>query len=160
MKEVWRDIYFEEDGIVWDYRGLYAVSNLGKVKSLGNDKTRKEKILQPRKNTKGYLRVGLCKNGKVKRFRVHRLVLFMFNPDGYFGNAEVDHINTIRTDNRVENLRWVTHKENQNNILSRANNSKAKTAENHPMWNKGVMIAQYDKETNKLIKVWNSSANI
>ena len=39
--EVWKDIYFIENGIEYDYRGLYQVSSEGKVKSLGNDKARK-----------------------------------------------------------------------------------------------------------------------
>lgn len=117
MQEIWKDIYFVEDDIIWDYRGLYQVSNLGNVKSLGNNKTRKEKILKQGKLKYGYLCVDLYKNGKQKKFLIHRLVAHMFI-DGYFDGADIDHINTIRTDNRADNLRWCTRKENNNNLLT------------------------------------------
>ena len=46
MEEVWRDIYFEQDGVIWDFRGLYQVSNIGgKIKSLNYHQTGKEKIV-------------------------------------------------------------------------------------------------------------------
>ena len=41
--EQWKDIHFWQDGVEFDYRGLYQVSNEGRVKSLGNDKLKKEK---------------------------------------------------------------------------------------------------------------------
>ena len=148
MQEIWKDIYFEEDGVIWDYRGLYAVSNMGNIKSLNYNRTRKEKILKPKKTTKGYLQIDLSKNGKRKKFRVHRLVAFMFI-DGYFDGAEIDHINTITFDNRVENLRWVTSKQNMNNSLTKQKLSKANS----------IKIAQYDKKGN-LIKIWNGSYEI
>ena len=56
--------------------------------------------------------------------------------DGYFEGAYVDHINTIRDDNRAENLRWVTSKENCNNTLTKENYSNAKKGENNPMYGK------------------------
>ena len=59
MNEIWKDIKgFEQ---------LYQISNLGNVKSLSNNFSRKEKILKP-KQRKGYLYVGLCKNGKRKYY--------------------------------------------------------------------------------------------
>lgn len=103
----------------------YAVSNLGRVKSLGNNKTKKEKILSCGVDGGGYPIVVLHKNCKPKTFRIHKLVAqaFIPNPEN---KPRVDHINTIRTDNRVENLRWCTQKENCNNEISRENYSKAK----------------------------------
>ena len=115
MEEVWKDIYFIENGVEWDYRGLYQVSNKGNVKSL-----RLNKIMKYAINKDGYCHLNLYKNGKAKTFRVHRLVSHMFI-DGYFNGAEVDHINTIRDDNRIENLIWVTRKENNNNQLTKEN---------------------------------------
>lgn len=105
--EVWKDI----DG----YEGLYQVSNMGNVKSL---KWGKEKILKAGKNNHGYLAVVLCKDGKQKTHKVHRLVAEMFIPN-LENKEQIDHINTIKTDNRVENLRWVTPKENVNNPLTK-----------------------------------------
>lgn len=109
VNEIWRDIN--------GYNGLYQVSNLGDVKSLNYRNTGKEKILKTDKVSGGYLQVFLCKNGKVKSYYVHRLVSehFIDNPDN---KPCIDHINADRTDNRVENLRWCTQKENINNPIT------------------------------------------
>lgn len=112
-EEIWKDI----EG----YENLYQVSNMGRVKSLdkldGIGRTVKGKILSLTADKDGYLQVSLYKNGANKRCKVHRLVAqaFIPNPEN---KLCVDHINTIKDDNRIENLRWVTHKENCNNPLS------------------------------------------
>lgn len=97
--EIWKDI----EG----YEGLYKVSNLGRVKSLNYNHTGKEKILRPKKERNGYLRVNLYKNGKNKMFTVHRLVAeaFLENPDNL---PQINHKNEIKTDNSVNNLEFCT----------------------------------------------------
>lgn len=87
----------------------YLVSNDGKVKSI-----RSNKILKPTHDKYGYLYYVLCVNGVRKTIKAHRLVAMAFvkNPDN---KPAIDHINGIKTDNRVENLRWVTNKENTHN---------------------------------------------
>lgn len=80
---------------------------------------------------KGYLKVNLSKDGKVYTKNIHRLVAEAFIPNPENKNC-VDHINTIRTDNRVENLKWVSYTENMNNPISLhgmtgENNWKSKT---------------------------------
>lgn len=104
----------------------YMVSNMGEVKSLGNNKTRKEKILKSRKNNKGYLYVSLCKEGKVKKYLIHRLVAQAFIPNTD-NKPQIDHISTDRTDNRVENLRWVSTIENRNNPLTKIKHKRVCT---------------------------------
>ena len=99
MEEIWRDVK--------GYEGLYQVSNLGRVKSLGNSKTRKERILKNAKNTTGYLQVNLCKEAKAKATKIHRLVAQAFIGDIPKGMV-INHINGIKTDNRVENLEICT----------------------------------------------------
>jgi len=108
QQEIWKDIK--------DYEGIYQVSNLGKVKSLdridSGGRFRPEKILK-QNNNKGYLKVTLCKNKSVKYPNVHRLVALAFipNPDN---KLQVNHKDENKKNNCVDNLDWVTAKENAN----------------------------------------------
>ncbi len=90
----------------------YSVSSIGRVK---NDKT--GLTLKTWTNSKHYTCVDLIIDGCKRKFRVHRLVAesFIANP---CNKPCVDHINTIPNDNRVENLRWVTHQENSRNPIT------------------------------------------
>lgn len=138
MEEIWKDI----EG----FEGIYQVSNLGRIKSL---KFGKEKIRKIHNN--GFKNtVTLCKNGKFKNYKVHQLVAqaFIPNPDN---RTEIDHIDTNTSNNRVENLRWVTHKENMNNPLT-----KEKLLKNCPT---AKPILQFTKE-GKLIRKWKSAKDI
>ena len=104
-KEIWKDIK--------GFEGLYRVSNLGRVKSLKRPYGLKEKILKPEILNNGYYQVCLCKQSVKKHYRVHRLVWSAFNgpiPE----NMQVNHINEIKTDNRLSNLNLMTCKENIN----------------------------------------------
>tara|TARA_R110001632_G_scaffold27006_5_gene72752 strand:- start:3316 stop:3810 length:495 start_codon:yes stop_codon:yes gene_type:complete len=100
--EIWKDIK--------DYEGLYQISNLGRVKSL---KFGKERILKGTKDFNGYSIVCLHKDGNQKTKKVHQLVAIAFLghiPSGM--SLVVDHINRIKTDNRLENLQIITNREN------------------------------------------------
>ena len=119
IAEVWKDIQ--------GYEGLYQVSNFGRVKSLGRNVKKpllksgycwqEERILKPYKNRKGYLNVRLCKDSRTKDFQIHRLVAIAFIPNPE-NKPQIDHINADKTNNTVNNLRWVTCKENINNPLT------------------------------------------
>lgn len=105
IEEIFKDI----EG----YEGIYQVSNYGTIKSLGNNKTRKNKKLKLYKNIFGYLCVSLSKEGKNKVCKVHRLVAqaFIDNPNNY---KQVNHIDEDKTNNHVSNLEWCTAKYNIN----------------------------------------------
>ena len=98
--EEWRDIP--------GYEGLYQVSSIGNVFSYLSGR-----CIKSHKHKKGYLEYRLNKCGKQRTFKAHRLVALSFIPE-VLGKYEVDHINGIKDDNRVVNLRWCTGKENIN----------------------------------------------
>lgn len=92
-----------------NYEGLYAITEDGQVYSY-----RSKKFLKPRKNKQGYLQVILQHKGIKKCKRIHRLIMETYCPCEDMENLQVNHLNEIRDDNRLENLNWVTCKENIN----------------------------------------------
>ena len=107
----------EEWRAIKGYEGLYEVSNLGNVKSLARKDSLgrqvKEKILKTPADSYGYYQCGLYLEGKVRKFFIHNLVAITFlghKPNG--NNIVVDHINNVKTDNRLENLQLISHREN------------------------------------------------
>lgn len=98
------------------YEGQYEVSNTGKVRSIlrknpyGRLCGGKELKIHANRRT-GYLQVGLCKNGKCRRWAVHRLVALALIPNTE--NVETaNHKNENKHDNRVENLEWLSLADN------------------------------------------------
>ena len=82
---------------------------------------KRNKFLKPQTNNCGYQGISLCKDGKKKNFSIHRLLAIHYieNPDN---KSEVDHINRDNRDNRIENLRWVSRSENNQNKDKQINN--------------------------------------
>lgn len=108
VEEIWRTAVV--DGEPWEN---YQVSNFGRIMSLNYRRTGKAKLMTPVDNGNSYLRVCLFKNEISKMFYIHRLVAetFLENPDNL---PEVNHKDEDKTNNSVDNLEWVTAKENTN----------------------------------------------
>ena len=88
----------------------YVIHPCGTILSIFKNHTREKK---PCKNKDGYVLVSLTNNGKPKSFYVHRLVALHFiKNDDPENKIEIDHFDNIRHNNKIENLEWVTHVEN------------------------------------------------
>lgn len=149
LNEEWKDIK--------DYEGLYQVSNYGRVKSLERLLYKRHvlcKILKSGKDKRQYEQVALSKNGKLKTFRVHRLVAqaFILNPEN---KPQINHIDCNKQNNNVNNLEWCTNGENGKHA-----------------WDNGLRTKKYGKDrynsrgvyqlTNdfKVIAMWDSIMDI
>ena len=90
------------------YEGLYSATTDGRIYS-----ERNKKFLKPADNGKGYFIVNLCRNGKLKTYKVHRLVAMTWIP-----NPEnlpcINHKDENKLNNKVSNLEWCTYKYNNN----------------------------------------------
>lgn len=134
MTEAWKAI----DG----YEGLYEVSNTGLVRSLNFNNTGRAKLMKPRKRQDGYLSVNLCKNGKHKSIKLHRLVASAFIPNPL--NLEtVNHRDEDKTNNNVSNLEWLTRGDNAR--YSNVNNPK-----------RSKQVQMFDKSTGDLLTTFPS----
>lgn len=108
--EIWKDVI--------GYEGMYCISNKGRIKSLpvilkakGGEYLRPEKLKSKSTHHSGYFVTSLTKYGIGKSIEVHRLIAMAFIPNPE-NKEEVNHINYNRSDNALENLEWVTIREN------------------------------------------------
>ncbi len=124
IMEIWKNIK--------DYEGFYQVSNIGNVKRIGRN------ILAKGTHTNGYYMVRLSKKGIKKCHLIHRLVAIAFIPNDKNKN-EINHKNLIKKDNRIENLEWVTHKENIHHAIR-----------NRMKWGKEPFVEIIDSKEHKI----------
>lgn len=113
MTEIWKDVI--------GYKGLYQVSNLGRVKSLPRSFVKSDgrtqpvygTILKQTKGRKGYMHVCLSVEGECVNRTVHQLVATAFLPNPYH-HTQVNHRDENQTNNRVDNLEWCSAEYNLN----------------------------------------------
>lgn len=135
-----------------DYEGIYEVSSAGRVRSLPTiqhfvqgtayvERFFPGKVLKGYKNTNGYIYVDLHKDGsRIKRY-IHQLVAEAFC-EGYAEGFTVNHKNYIRTDNRAENLEWMSIADNlaySNTAINLPDNGRSVVQ----MDDNGNIIAKY-----------------
>lgn len=144
--ETWKSV----DG----YNGLYEVSSNGLVRSVlrkvwnpGRNCYRVQypRVLRLTVDNNGYNRVTLSKEGKIKQHLVHRLVAEAFIPNPK-NLPQINHINEVTSDNRIENLEWCTNEYNCNYGNHNSNISKSQS----------IPVLQYTLE-GKFIREWQSS---
>ena len=106
--EIWK--------VIPGYEGLYEASTLGNVRSLNYKQTKKIKNLTFNLTKNGYLRVHF----KNKVFGVHQIIAMTFLDFNCQGHSLViDHINEIKTDNRVENIQLLNNRQNVTKSIER-----------------------------------------
>lgn len=161
MEEIWKP--------VTGFENFYEISNKGRIKSLrrkvniwNGQRTLEERILAAATSPLGYKRICL-RNGKNKRrVFLHRLVAYEFIPNTD-NKPQIDHIDGNPSNNSVENLRWVTAKENSNNPITKQRQKagakrkgipKATQAKAYQATRKKVMMC--DRNTKQIIRTFES----
>lgn len=154
--EIWKDIK--------GYEGYYQVSNYGNVRSLDRFDgvhDRKGQLITPILKYNGYLQVGLRKHSQRKYISVHRLVAlhFLENPEN---KEQVNHIDCNKLNNHVDNLEWVTPKENQQHAKRNGLRDHMRKGPDHPYYGmrgerskSAKKVVRYNPETHE-VKIYNA----
>lgn len=140
-EEIWKPIP--------EYEGIYEASSEGRIRVLDrvvtSDRwyghtvfTKRGLVLKQKQAKSGYMNIGLTKDGKQRTYRVHRLVMAAFHGPS---DLQVNHINKVRNDNRLENLEYLTCRENIRYSSCRP-------------------VEQYDLATGETIKRYESGADV
>ena len=147
MEEIWKDII--------GYDGIYQISNYGRVRSFSRMKKGELVSPNPEKTRRGYLRVNLHKDNSVKRYSVHRLVAEAFIPNHDKSKNVINHIDFDVSNNHVENLEWVTQRENVQHAMKngRIGGNKFGSLNHHAR-----KVIQYEKD-GTFVKEWDCIAD-
>ena len=114
MSEIWKWVKMVKDDIEYDYTNMYRIYIDGRVESVKRKRVKQNSFLKERTYKKGYKLVSLSKDGKKKMYLIHRLIAchFIENPHNF---PMIDHINQVKDDNRIDNLRWCSNATNNRN---------------------------------------------
>lgn len=134
-KEIWKDIE--------EYEGLYQISSFGNTMSIARNGT-KGGIIKPITDKNGYLKVNLYKNNKMKTFRVNILVAQAFIPNP-LNLPQVNHKKEFeKTNNKADNLEWVSSKQNANYGTRNERISKSKMVKVYQYTTEGLFVRDYN----------------
>jgi len=137
------EIVFDESKEIWKdvpgFEGLYQASNMGRIASIRYG----FKLMSLVRNPTGYLQVAFRVNNSIKRGMVHVFIAKTFL-NQCEDCTQVDHINNVKTDNRVENLQWISRSDNMKNNYSRGVTSIDK------LRSKGKRVELFDKDGNSI----------
>jgi hypothetical protein len=96
-----------------DFEGIYEISDAGRVRVVVSRKGVKAgRILSTSPNSSGYCQVVLSKNGRQKKYLLHRLVMRTFEPRADAACLDVNHEDCNKHNNAISNLKWCTHQQN------------------------------------------------
>lgn len=141
--EIWKDIK--------GFEGYYQVSDNGNVRSVTRHDGVHERIgqlIKPVLKYNGYLQVGLTKHSKRKHISIHRLVAINFidNPEN---KPQVNHIDCNKQNNNINNLEWVTSKENLYHAKINGLRNNIPKGEKHPNFGK---YGEHSKSAKKVVR--------
>ena len=139
-----------------DFNQKYKVSDQGEVVKIDTNY-----YLKQSKDKDGYLTCTLRNSDGTKtKYRVHRLIAMAFIPNP-FNKPEVNHINSVRDDNRVLNLEWTTRSENQKHVFRNGRFPELREKAKENLLNYAVTaneqkVAQIDKKTGEILNTFKS----
>ena len=136
LEEIWVDI------IGWD--GKYKVSSKSRIKSVNLKSNRERIIYDLKRKSKSYNKVTFIKDGKKYGISVHRVVATAFIPNTK-NKPQVNHINGVKTDNRIENLEWATGSENAKHAI-KIGLQKIRRGEAHSQYKKTGLLVLISKK--------------